>query len=74
MKNQLLSTLNQMCNCEMCGKRTHSSIEGNVDIRLCKECLYKAYKSNEHLNDEHNEGEGGFDADCEDCQKERKVA
>lgn len=44
---------NTLAKCRVCGKLTHSSIDGNLDIELCRECYDDAGDENEH-NDTHD--------------------
>lgn len=48
-----LSFLNRMTNCRICGKRTHSSIQGCVGIELCAACLKQAGLKNDHSDNGH---------------------
>lgn len=40
--------INALCNCRCCNKRTHSSIDGNVGIELCRRCYDSASEYNIH--------------------------
>ena len=56
MKNNNFSWHNQICKCRVCGKRTHSSIDGNMDIQLCRRCLTNSEHENSHLDGHHEDG------------------
>ena len=58
------SAHNTLCDCRCCGKRTHSSVSGNVGIELCPLCFDSAGQFNV-CSDNHNHGvDGDPDADC----------
>lgn len=61
-----LSRTNTMTTCRVCGKRTHSSIDGATDIQLCRECYEKAGLENEHSDGHHA---GLPNKNCRECQK-----
>jgi hypothetical protein len=56
---------NRLTNCRVCGKRTHSSIDGNVGIALCRACYEDAGMENEHSDGHHDDAPH---PDCTDCQ------
>lgn len=57
--------MNKMVTCRGCGKRTHSSINGNLGINLCRDCYDDAGQENEH-NDTHDPDDP--QANCKYCQ------
>ncbi len=64
---------NTLCACRGCGKRTHSSIDGNLDIRLCRECYEANLCENDHL-DGHPENNGEPVRECKHCIAEGAFA
>ena len=66
MKHNRFSNLNTLCNCLVCGKRTHSSIDGDLDIQLCRKCYDEANMENEHSDGHHDDKPN---PKCIDCQK-----
>lgn len=48
-----LSRGNVMATCRGCGKLTHSSVDGNSGIALCRPCLDAAGMENEHADGHH---------------------
>ena len=72
IQKQKLSKTNKMATCRGCGKRTHSSIQGDVGIGLCRACYEDAGDENEH-SDNHSKDEPV--AGCRFCvQPEPKAA
>jgi hypothetical protein len=65
-RNSCFSGLNAIANCRDCGKRTHSSIDGCVDIRLCRDCYDAAGMKNAHFDGHHDTVR---ENDCKYCQK-----
>jgi hypothetical protein len=53
----------------MCGKATHSSNRGCVDIQLCNDCLEKAGLENEHYDGYHQDNP---DKRCLLCKTEAR--
>lgn len=58
------SGLNKLCKCGCCGMKTHSSIDGNVGIELCRTCYESAGLQNEHSD----RGHATRKDDCPSCQ------
>ena len=56
---------NTLCKCRVCGKLTHSTIDGNLDLRLCAKCTELAYLENDHNDGAHADEPH---PDCRDCQ------
>lgn len=46
-----LSKINKMCKCLECGRKTHSSIDSDVDVQLCRGC-----KDSAEMEAAHNDG------------------
>jgi len=67
--NQKFSKSNRLCICRECGKKTHSSIDGNIDINLCKSCLEKAYMENDHSDGHHEK----FNSRCYGCRLDKSI-
>ena len=69
-KRTSFSSLNTLATCRDCGKRTHSSIDGCVDVRLCRSCFDAAGMENAHFDGHHTDE---ADADCKYCKNEGRV-
>lgn len=65
MNNQFSST-NKIAKCRVCGKLTHSSINGDMSIELCRPCYDAAGVENEHLDGHH---EGSPKKGCPNCSE-----
>lgn len=59
------SKLNTLCDCRICGKKTHSSIDGDLDIQLCRKCYTEAGLENEHADGLHS---GIVKKNCPQCK------
>lgn len=55
-----LSKTNKLVNCKLCGKLTHSDVQG-MGVGLCPECLHECEMSNQHDDGQHD------DEPCKDC-------
>ena len=65
MKTKLSKT-NRMVKCRSCGKLTHSSIQGSLDISLCRACFDDAGAENYHSDNHHT----GSHIGCPVCAAE----
>lgn len=63
-RGTLVRGFNQMVVCRMCGKRTHSSIDGCNGLDLCRKCRLECEAENAH-NDYHSADNA--DAKCVHC-------
>lgn len=61
------SSMNKICKCRDCGKATHSAIDGNIGIELCRDCLEKAELENDHSDGRH---ENQKHSNCPSCKLE----
>lgn len=61
---------NQIVKCKGCGKMTHSSIDGCLDVCLCRVCFEKVNRENEHSDGYHEENP---DSECPECVKAGRV-
>jgi hypothetical protein len=59
---------NTLINCIVCGKKTHSTIDGMSGTDLCRSCREECEAENEH-NDDHDE----FVEGCKWCAQEREA-
>ena len=62
------SSLNNLVNCRMCGKLTHSDVDGCIGLDLCRPCYEEAGAENAH-NDTHC-GPESYKPECHWCQEE----
>lgn len=67
LKEAKLSARNIMAKCRMCGKLTHSNVQG-AGLDLCNKCFEQAGLENEHADGMHD---AQPDPDCEWCDEER---
>lgn len=58
---------NVMVACRMCGKQTHSSIDGCNGLDLCRPCREEAEMENAHYDGNH---EDAPEKDCKLCKHE----
>ena len=49
--------VNMMVSCRCCGLQTHSSIDGNRDINLCRVCYESAGLMDAHEDGDHTPSE-----------------
>lgn len=60
------SITNILVKCKVCKKFTHSSIDGSVDINLCRKCYDEAGLENEHSDGYHDKE---ANENCPECKK-----
>jgi len=53
-KNKFRRGTNVVATCRCCGKLTHSSIDGYLDVRMCRVCLESSGQENSHSDNGHD--------------------
>jgi transposase len=64
-KQQFRRGGNRLVTCRVCGKQTHSDLDGCIGLALCRPCREAAELENEHFDGHH---EGNPHAGCSHCQ------